>query len=275
MALSRRAGRSRFTLILLVLTSVTVLTLDSRGSGVTRDLRRGASTVFSPVRDAGDTVTEPVRDIWNGIVHYDDVRSENERLRQALDQATAQAAQGANDRTELDQLRQQLGLPQLGTIPNVTGRIVSGALTNFDHTVEIDKGSSAGIKPNMTVVAGGLVGRVVQVTGSRSVIRLATDPDFKVGVKLASSQQVGIARGQGEGSPLVIDVGIDPKTAVPDKEVVTTSGQSDSYYPPDIPVGTVVKTQLSADQLTLVLTVQPTVDLGRLTYVTVLLRVTE
>ena len=49
MALSRRStrlGRSRFTLLLLVLTSITVLTLDFRGSGVVDDLRGGAATVF-------------------------------------------------------------------------------------------------------------------------------------------------------------------------------------------------------------------------------------
>ena len=51
MALSRRTGRSRFTLILLILTSITVLTLDFRGSGFVDDVRGAAMTVFSPIRD--------------------------------------------------------------------------------------------------------------------------------------------------------------------------------------------------------------------------------
>jgi hypothetical protein len=41
-ALSRRSGRSRSTLVLLVLVSITVITLDFRGGGVIASLRRRA-----------------------------------------------------------------------------------------------------------------------------------------------------------------------------------------------------------------------------------------
>ena len=47
MALSRRSGRSRFTLILLVLSSVTILTLDFRGSSAVQGLRDGAAIRLS------------------------------------------------------------------------------------------------------------------------------------------------------------------------------------------------------------------------------------
>lgn len=271
MALSRRTGRSRLILVLLVLTSVTVLTLDSRGSSVTRALRTGAVTVFSPLRSAAGTVTRPVADAWNGVLNYGDVRRENEDLRRQLDDLRATAARGANDSEELSQLQEQLELSQLRTTPNVTARVVAGPLTNFDHTIELDKGSSAGIRENMAVVAGGLVGRVVQVTGDRASVLLVTDPDFRVGVKLATSQQVGLARGQGDGSPLIVDSLVDPVTQVPPDEVLTTSGQTDSYYPAGIPVGRVTRSELSADRLTLVLTVEPEVDFDRLSYASVLL----
>jgi len=271
MALSRRPGRrSRLTLVLLVLTSITVLTLDFRGSGPVREIREAASTAFSPIRSAADTVFRPIGDAWNGAFHYDDVENENEQLRKELDDLRAQAATNDDARRQLEELQTQLKLPVLATIPHVEARITSGPLTNFDHTIEISKGANDGIKVNMPVVAGGLVGRVVQVTADRSIIKLVTDPDFQVGVKLAASQDIGLSRGQGDNSPLQI-TGIQPTTEVPNGDVVTTSGQSDSYFPPDIPVGAVTRAEKTADQLQQILTVETTVDFSRLSYVSVLL----
>src|SRR5437879_8625531 len=105
MALSRRNGRSRFTLILLVLTSVTVLTLDFRGSSAVQGLRDGAATAFSPLRGAADTVFSPVGDAWNGVWHYDDVRKENEQLRQHVAELEGQAASNQDAAQQLAELK--------------------------------------------------------------------------------------------------------------------------------------------------------------------------
>src|SRR3954468_5791339 len=125
MALSRRTGRSRFTLVLLVLTSVTVLTLDFRGSSVITQLRGVATTVFSPFRSATDTVFGPVGDAWNGAFSYDDVRRENERLRRELADAKAAAASGEQATNELEEQRRNNGLPVLSEIPNVSADVIS------------------------------------------------------------------------------------------------------------------------------------------------------
>ena len=55
---------------------------------------------------------------------------------------------------------------------------------------------------------------------------------------------------------------------IPDGEVVTTTGAR-SVFPPDIPVGTVVAVESAADQLSLVLTIDPLADLDNLAYVRV------
>src|SRR4051794_6571829 len=187
MALSRRTGRSRFTLVLLVLTSVTVLTLDFRGSSVITQLRGAATTVFSPFRSATDTVFGPVGDAWNGAFGYDDVKRENDQLRRELADAQAAAAAGQQATKELEESRRQQGLPVISEIKSVSADVIAGPATNFVHTVELSKGSNAGIKEGMPVVAGGLVGRVVQVTPGSSTVTLITDPDFAVAVRLASS----------------------------------------------------------------------------------------
>jgi rod shape-determining protein MreC len=271
-ALSRRTGRSRFTLLLLVLTSVTVLTLDFRGSGVVDDLRGGASTVFSPVRDGAEKIFDPVGDAWHGITDYGDVKADNERLRERIEELEGDAVEGREAQRQLEEIEASSGLPVSSQIPTVLARVVSGPVSNFEHTVDINRGSDAGIKTGMPVVTGaGLVGTVVQVTRTRAVVELLTAPTFEVGIRLVTSGDVGVARGSGEGDPLVVDEGIDPKVEVPDDEPVSTSGIDRSIFPADVPVGRVVEAELASNQLTQVLRIEPFADLDNLGYVRVLL----
>jgi rod shape-determining protein MreC len=272
MALSRRTGRSRFTLVLLVLTSITILTLDFRGSAAVEQVRDGVATVFSPVRGAADKVFGPVGDAWNGILHYGDVKQENDELRRALDDLKGQTAADQDATEQLAALAQLQNLNLPIDLQAVTARVVSGPIANFEHTIEIDKGEGAGIKVGMPVVTGaGLVGRVEQVTGSHSVIKVVTDPDFLIGVRLTTSQEVGVAHGSGDGEPLRIDSGISPGAQIPVDDVVTTSGADRSIFPPGVPIGTVISTELSADELSQIVTVEPLADLSRLSYLRVLL----
>jgi rod shape-determining protein MreC len=277
MALSRRStrlGRSRFTLLLLVLTSITVLTLDFRGSGVVDDLRGAASTVFSPVADGAGSVTAPFTDAWNGAFGYDDLERENEQLRDQIAEMEGDVAEAADANRQLAELAELDGVTLYTALPSVTSRVVGGSLTNFEHAIQIDRGSDHGVAVGMPVVTGaGLVGRVTAVTGGRSTVQLLTDPAFRVGVRLAASGEVGIGHGTGDGEPIVVDAGVavSVREQIPDDEVVLSSGVDRSAFPPDIPIGTVTEVDAAADQLSLVLTVEPLVDLGDLAYVRVLL----
>src|SRR5688500_565149 len=176
MALSRRStrlGRSRFTLLLLVLTSITVLTLDFRGSGVVDDLRGAASTVFSPLADGAGSVAEPFTDAWNGAFGYDDLERENEELREAIAEMEGEVARAEDTNQQLDEIASLEGTVTFTQLDSVLARVVGQPLTNFDDTIQLDQGSDAGVAVGMPVVTGaGLVGRVVSVTGNRSVVQL-------------------------------------------------------------------------------------------------------
>ena len=257
---------------MLILTSITVLTLDFRGSSAIHSLRNAASSAFSPVRDTAGHVFSPVSNAWNGLFHYGDLKNENERLRSQLEDAQGQAAQSADAKKQLDELSALEGIVQFTQLPSVTSEVVAGPLTNFEHTLEIDRGSAKGIQVGMPVVTGaGLIGRVVDVQPNRSVIKLLTDPDIVVGMRLASSGETGLLHGQGDGKPLVVDAGIEPKVVVPKDEMVLTSGEDRATFPGGIPIGRVSQAELAEGQLTQLLTVTPLADLGRLTFVKVLL----
>jgi rod shape-determining protein MreC len=270
-ALSRRTGRSRLTLLLLVLTSITVLTLDFRGAGFVDDMRSRAADVFSPVRDAVSGVFEPVHETWNGIFDYDDVRAENEELRARIEELEGQVVAGADALERIGEIEAAAGLPTTAALPNLLARVVSGPLSNFDHTIEINRGAQHGVKDGMPVVTGaGLIGRVVQVSESRSVVRLITDPEFEVGVRHVATGEVGIARGNGGGEDLTVrDIAQEIEIAVGDP--MTTSGIDRSIFPPDVPVGVVSAVGSAADELSQELALTPLADIDDLSYVTVLL----
>jgi rod shape-determining protein MreC len=271
MAISPPTG-SRTRMIVLVLASVTLVVVGLRDVPIVRDLREGASTVVNPVEDAIGTVTSPVRNAWHGITDYEDLQRENDRLQSQLAEAESSAIESSDAERQLADLSDSLNLPFAGDVQKVTARVVSGPRSNFSHAIGIDKGTADGLAVGMPVATGGgLVGRIDQVTSDSARVEIVTDPDFRVGVRLATTGALGTARGQGREEALTVDSSISPTTAVDAGTGVVTSGVDRSAFPPGIPVGTVSGTRQGPGGLSLELDVDPLVDVDQLSYVTVLL----
>ncbi|HWC11446.1 MAG TPA: rod shape-determining protein MreC [Acidimicrobiales bacterium] len=272
MAVYRRSRRHRFVLFLLVLTSVTVITLDFRGGdgGFLDDARGGIRDLFAPVQSAADRVFAPVGDFFGGLTRYGDVKAENERLRRELEEARSRNLRQAGSEREREKL---LALQQLefgSNVPAVAARVVSTSPSNFQLTLTIDRGSEHRVAEGMPVVTGaGLVGRVVDVSRSRATVLLITDRSSNVGVRLQSSGDVGVAKGSGARDPLTVDL-VDVETNVAEGEAVVTSGLQQSVFPPAIPVGRVRSARVPPGALQKEITVDPVVDLGRVEFVKVL-----
>lgn len=237
-------------LALLVATSVTLLTLDFRGFGPLEEAQQGARELLEPVAGVVATGTRPVRNAWRGIVDYGDVEAENDRLREELARLRASAVDQANARDQLDVILAQQDIARPSGSERRLARVVSGPASNFDNTIRIDKGSDDGVGIDMTVVTdAGLVGRVREVTRTRSVVELADSRGFGVGVRLVGgdSQTTFLARGRGPGQTLELQGDVDPALGVNDGDALVTSGLDQSLYPPDVLVGRVTGTGRAAD----------------------------
>ncbi len=272
MAVYRRTARPRFVLLLLVLSAITLVTLDARssGGGALGQLRGKAQDVFAPVQDATHSVLRPVGDFFTGVVHYGDVKRENTRLRDQLAQIRGQQDQGAAAQRELQLLLDQQHLNFVGNIPTVAAQVVDTSSSNFELSVQLDRGTDSGIALGMPVVAAaGLVGRVAEVSAKRSTVLLLTDPTFSVGVLLSANGDVGVADGTGRDSPMRIDL-VDPSTKIKAGDVLVTSGLQLERFPKDIPVGTVKSVKLAPGALEQSVTLTPAVDVARLQFVQVL-----
>ncbi|MEO6121360.1 MAG: rod shape-determining protein MreC [Acidimicrobiales bacterium] len=272
MAVSRRSSRPRYTLMLVVLTSITLLTLDQRGSGFglmngARDLARD---VFAPLQDGADAVFDPVGDFFQGSLHYGEVEDENERLRARLAEQESERLKAGDANQERRALLDQQELDFADDVPTVASRVVQISDARFGQTVELDRGRDSGVAPGMPVVAGaGLVGRVVDASGRRATVLLVTDPTSNVGVRFPLSGDVGVAAGRGQGSSLRVDL-VEPASVVAQGEILVTSGLDQSVFPPGIPVARVKASTAATGALQQDVTAEPVVDVGRLRVVKVL-----
>ncbi len=180
------AGRRR-TIIILLLTSILLITLDLRGNAIFNAARSGFSYAIRPFEIAGEVLTRPVARIWSGVTEVDDLEDENQRLQQLVDEQRYVQVAGLNAMIENRDLRALLNLEGLEAYDRVTGEIIGSSPSNFAQQVEIDRGSLQGIKVGMPVAnEAGLVGKITQVNPETSVVMLVTDPLYHVPVKIVA-----------------------------------------------------------------------------------------
>jgi rod shape-determining protein MreC len=274
MAASRRSRRPRTTLLLLVLASVTIITLDARGGldRITSGVKSVAADALAPIRSAVDGIVEPAGSFLAGSVHYGAVRQQNQKYQQEIDQLeNQQAAQQAVDQ-RLKELSSLFNLPFIGNLQTVPAEVTNYGTSDFAATIDISVGRGQGVQLNMPVVAsGGLVGQVVQANRTTATVRLITDGQSSVGVSYGpSSTSAAVVDGQGSGKPLNADL-IPTNTHLSVGQVFTTSGFQGAVYPAAIPVARVATVRNGATASQESVTLDPIVDLDHLRYVAVVL----
>ena len=278
MAVAQRSGRSRYRLLLLILTAATLLTLDFRGFGPLDTAQSRVRDALEPVVSAVDVVLGPVAEVWTVMFTYNDLRSENERLRDEIDRLASADIRDAADQDALERLLDATGVTFVEDVERLTATVLRDSVGNFDDDVmSIDVGHRDGVAPGMAVVtSAGFVGRVETVDAARSTVTAVSDPSLVVGVRLLDTGDVGLGHGMvGDPTQFVVDAGLRwPETGdlselpAVGSPVVTAAG---SRYPADIPVGRVASVEPSEAGLAQLVTVELAADVHDLGYVTVLL----
>ena len=244
-------NRGRLLLIVLIVTSLFLITLDLRGVKVIDGIRTGTQTALTPVQKAGSWVVSPFRTFLSDVTHLgrtrnqiEKLKADNDALRQALlNRKVADA--------ELAQFKSTLDLAGRGEFKVVGAKVISqGSSTSFTQTLTIDAGSKSGVRANMTVISGfGLVGVVKIAYANSAVVQLASDPAFRVGARIAGSQQIGILSGQGTRKG-VLQL-LDNTTEVKVGDAILARGSNNGRpFVPGVPIGEVTSVDNSASAVT-------------------------
>jgi rod shape-determining protein MreC len=272
-AMQRRSRRPRTTLLLLVLASVTIITLDARSGfhSVTSGLKSVASDAFAPIRTGVNDVIDPIGSFLAGAVHYGAVSEQNQKLQAEIGKLRMQAAEQADTVLAMKQLSAVLNLPFLPNLQTVPAEVTDYGTSDFAATIGISVGRDDGVQLNMPVVgAGGLVGQVVQANHHTATVRLITDGQSSVGARYGGNGALAVLNGQGAGKPLDADL-VPPNAQLSDGQQFVTSGLQGAIYPPGIPIARVVSSRSGIASSQETVTLQPLADLQHLRYVSVVL----
>ena len=254
---SRREVSATVVLIIAVVVSLALLTMWARegDSGVLHATRSAVATVASPFQKAGSVVATPFHAIGNGITNAAAPTEDLLTLQQENAELKSEIIQYQEYKSENERLTELLQIKEQYAEESVTARVVSHSTDSWNHTIVIDKGSSAGLAVGMPVMtASGLVGQIESVAPTTSVVRLISDESSGVSVVLQNSRAEGILTGNVDGLLRLEFIPI--ATEVELGEGVITSGNG-GVYPRGITVGVVSRIEGSPTDTYHTLVIQP------------------
>jgi rod shape-determining protein MreC len=275
-AIRQRPRSTRLLVVALVSVSLAIITLDYRGgtTGPLASLGRTAKSAMAPMQEAVTSVTRPIGNFFIGAANLPSLAEENRELKEQLAEARAIVARGEIDANQLDEYRELLGLQDIhGGIPAV---VTANGVSNFDWTMTINRGSSAGVAVDMPVIAGSpeaarLVGRVIDVTADSAEVQLIIDSEHAVYAEIDGTPEAGLVEGRGDAD---LTMNVDPDADFEGDENVFTQGYEvngqPGVYPSGLLIGQVSRVSPEANALSLPVEIRPAVDFSTLNVVLVL-----
>ncbi len=244
-------NRGRLLIIVLIVTSLFLITLDLRGVQVIDGLRTGTQTALTPVQKAGSWAISPLRNFLSDVTSLGRTRNKIERLQAENDKLRLSLQNRKNADALLKQLKGVLDLAGTAGYKVVGAKVISqGSTTSFTQSISIDVGSNSGVRSNMTVLSSyGIVGVVKYVYPNSALVQLSSDPAFRIGARIAGSQQIGILSGQGTRRG-VLQL-LDNRTQIKKGDVLLARGsQGGSPFVPGVPIGSVTDVDNSPGAVT-------------------------
>ncbi len=269
---TRGTNRARLLLVSLLVTSLLFITLDLRGVSVVSSIRGFTLSALAPLQSFGSTLISPIGQFFSDLFNLNNTRERIDELEKENQELKAQVIFNKDIEGELKQLKGVLDLAGKARFKTVSARVISkGGTATISESIVIDQGSNAGIRRDMTVIAAsGLVGVVKSTTANASVVMLMSDPAFRVGVRVAGSQFMGVLSGEGQNrfSLQMLSAAADISVG----DVLLSRGSSgDAPFVPGVPVGKIVFVENAIGQLTKQARVESFVNLNSIGVVSVVL----
>ena len=263
-------NRSRLLLVLLLVSSLFLITLDLRGVNLASGIRGTVASIFSPVEKLFSTIFSPVGNFVGDLRNIGQSNEKIEDLTKEIDRLKSKEILDKDTIGQLSQLRNVLDLAGRGNYKVVAAKVINrGSAATFKETITIDVGSSSGISKNMTVISdGGLVGVVKSVSSTSSIVVLMSDPTFKIGVRIAGTQSIGVLSGQGGNTYLLQLLDATGDIKVGDK-LVARGSEGGRPFVPGVPVGSVIEVQSNSSSITQNADVEASANLNRIGIVAV------
>jgi rod shape-determining protein MreC len=234
-------------------------------NGMANPLAGLVGVVTTPVRSGLNAVANWMEDRYDYAFKHDELVEQNRQLLKKVAEMEEEIrqAQAANDENE--RLRNLMGLAQKRrdfVLESAT--ITAIGPSNWESTVTISKGESAGIAPQQCVVDefGNLVGIVTTVGPNWATVTTLVDTGTEMGGLIGRTDTAAILEGDfdlmGKGKLKLSYVPESSELILGDE--ILTSGRG-GVYPSGLVVGSVAQVQTDPSGLGRYAIVQPAVDL--------------
>lgn len=233
--------RTGWVLIVVLVGQLVFLAIQGARAGETR-LEALGLRLLGPMARGVASVPHGMAEAREGMKLRGTLLEENQRLRREVEELRLRLLR----LTDVEGEMLRLGAAVRYSTPPA-GRIQAVDVVYVDHaswlrTLVLYTGAVAARKNQPVLSPGGLVGRVVLVSGPYAKVQLVTDAAAAVGGMVLRSRRQGVVRGGGRGSGgLELDY-VPLQADVRPGDRVVTAG-IDGVYPRGIPVGTVVSVE--------------------------------
>ena len=276
----KQVRRRRAVLVALVACCILLLTayFGESERGPLHASQRGAMEVLAPVQEGANRALKPFRDLFGWFGDTMDAKRQRDALRKERDTLRQQVVRLELEQNENEQLRGLLSFDRTTNYQPVTGRVYLRSPSTWYSTVQINKGSSDGVRLNQPVINdAGLVGKVKSVSNGNAVVMLLTDQQFGVAAQAVRAGEPGaILPAVGAPGDLLLDLVPRAKRVQPGDRIITAgtvSTRLPSPFPRGLLIGTVKRVE-GQGELDRTIHVEPAADLRRLDIVQVLTRAT-
>ncbi|HEY6007303.1 MAG TPA: rod shape-determining protein MreC [Geobacteraceae bacterium] len=206
--------------------------------------------------------------IWSDYLDLVDVRRENRQLRQTVKTVNSRLIESQEALVVNERLKRLLDLKTALRLPSLAATVIGEDGSPWFKTIVIDRGERDGLREGLPVVAvDGVVGQLVKVSAASSRVLLVTDTASSVAAVVQRSRARGVLKGKGEGRCSLEFAERDDDVKVGD--LVISSGMG-GVFPKGLPLGEVTMVKKGDYGIFQTVEVRPTVAVGRLEEVLVL-----
>lgn len=277
---ARSALIRRTVVVVLVLVALTLVTISFRSptAGALHDVQGAGATALRPFQIAATRIAQPFRDAYDYLDGLANAKAENKKLKRQNAELKRDAISAQARLAKYPDLYKLLQFERGSTFPQgfrpVNAAVISYPGGPFTHTLEIDAGSSSGLRINTPIVSGlGLVGHVTNVSPHTAVVMLLTDSQSAVAARDTSKNVRGILK-LGTAGTLILDQ-VQKQKRIDEGDIIVTDGTRNAQYPDlypyGIPIGRVASVGATDTAPFLQVQVQPYANMGSLDAVAALI----
>ena len=214
-------------------------------------VQSGFLTIISPFLKKGSEWDSSFREYRGRVKKLHELEAENSDLRTKLDGLKSENATLRGFEKLYHESQKAVGFKEQAPFTLVPARVIGRPISNWWHSIDVDKGSADGIELGMPVLTpDGLVGKTILLGEHSATVLLITDENCKVAATVTGSREVGKqgivhveVRGERSASnlqPRMILNFVSKAAALEPGQEIETSGAG-QVYPPGIKIGRILE----------------------------------